>query len=128
MSHLTGLSSHYGYLTDYGTKSAAKIDEIFQNLTKYHLNGLQFYDWQYKHLMPVPFDQNGNPLSSWKEIANRTVMFKTVYDYIQAAHDHGMVAMNYNLLYGAFDDAVSDGVSLDWGIYSDRNGKEFRCS
>lgn len=113
----------YGYLTDYGTKSAAKIDEIFKNLTKYHLNGLQFYDWQYKHHMPVPFDQNGNPLSSWKEIANRTVMFKTVYDYIQAAHDHGMVAMNYNLLYGAFDDAVSDGVSLDWGIYSDRNGK-----
>jgi dextranase len=114
----------YGYLTDYGPKTAKKIEETFKTLTKYHLNGLQFYDWQNKHHMPLPYDTSGNPLASWKEIANRTVLYKTVSDYIDAAHAHGMVAMNYNLLYGAFDGSEKDGVNMDWGLYVDNQGKQ----
>ena len=38
----------YGFLTDF---SAARADPetTLKKLTRFHINGLQFYDWQYRH-------------------------------------------------------------------------------
>jgi len=107
----------YGYLTDYSDLTDEEIQSVIQELSLYHINGLQFYDWQNTHQDPLPLNTNGNPLSTWLEISNRTVYFDTLSAYIDTAHDYNMMAMNYNLLYGSYDGA--SGVDLSWGLYQD---------
>jgi dextranase len=111
----------YGYLVNYSPANELSVDFIMDSLSKYHINGLQFYDWQDTHHIPLRFDTEGNPLQSWTELSNRTVSFATVEAYINAAHERNMMAMNYNLLFGTYDNPQSDGVSLDWGLYQDQN-------
>lgn len=114
----------YGYLVDYTPKSTSSIEDTIKRLTKYHINGLQFYDWHYMHHRPLPFDEAGKPFTSWLELSNRTVSYKTVETYINKAHDANMVAMNYNLLFGTFDNPQADGVDLAWGLYKDQQGND----
>ncbi len=113
----------YGYLVSYGKKSDVLIDKTILDLSKYHINGLQFYDWQYKHHLPLPLDENGDPLEKWPELSNRDVYSSTVKGYIDAMHERNMMAMNYNLLFGTYDHPEQDDVNLDWGLYTDQNGQ-----
>ncbi len=110
----------YGFLSAYPYMGQSKIDSTISVLNRYHINGLQFYDWQYKHNEPLAGTVQ-NPDSTWKDIGNRTTYLSTVEGYIRAAHEHGMKAMNYNLLYGAYADAYQDGVDITWSLYSDPN-------
>jgi dextranase len=111
----------YGFLSSYQLMNEAAIDNVVKKLNRYHINGLQFYDWHYKHHMPLKGTPE-NPASQWNDIANRTNYFYTVNGYIQAAHRYGMQAMAYNLLYGAYADAGTDGVQVnEWGLYKDAN-------
>lgn len=108
----------YGFLSKFGSGEQDNIGEVVRNLNRYHINGLQFYDWHNKHHRPLPM--NGDtPLSAWKDIGNRDVSYVTVDAYIKAAHGRNMKAMFYNLLYGAWDNAMNEGVSADWYLYTD---------
>lgn len=91
----------YGYLAHFD----AGLDPapIIGALNEFHLNGLQFYDWQWQHHRPY---HGGD---SWPDIANRTISRRTVEGFIAAAHAHRMMAMNYNLYGGAFDRYPDDG-------------------
>jgi dextranase len=111
----------YGFLSSYALMDDGAIDAVVGKLNRYHINGLQFYDWHYKHHMPLKGTPQ-NPAAQWNDIANRTNYFSTVSRYIQAAHRRGMQAMAYNLLYGAYSDAGNDGVQVnEWGLYKDAN-------
>lgn len=108
----------YGFLSSYGVMSGEKIQQVIGELNRFHINGLQFYDWHNKHHKPLPM-AGGTPASSWKDIGNRDTYFNTVKEYIDAAHSRNMKAMFYNLLYGAWDDALNDGVDRQWFMYTD---------
>lgn len=108
----------YGFLSKFSSNDHSNIQEVIKNLSRYHINGLQFYDWHNKHHKPLPVS-NGVPLSSWKDIGNRPVSFSTVESYIEAAHSRNIKTMFYNLLYGAWDGAQEDGVAAEWYLYSD---------
>ena len=109
----------YGFLSNYPQLSRDSIHSVVETLNRYHINGIQFYDWQYKHNMPLKGTPD-NPAPYWNDIANRTIYFSTVKSYIDEAHKHNMKAMSYNLLYGAYSNAYMDGVNLDdWGLYKD---------
>ncbi len=110
----------YGFLSSYPSKSQNSMDSIISVLNRYHINGLQFYDWQYKHNEPLSGTVQ-NPSPTWKDISNRTIYLSTVEGYINSAHQHGMKAMNYNLLYGAYANAYQDGVDVTWSLYQDPN-------
>lgn len=110
----------YGFLSSYPSMSQQKIDSIISVLNRYHINGLQFYDWQYEHNQPLAGTVQ-DPSPTWKDIANRTNYLSTVEGYINAAHQRGMKAMNYNLLYGAYGNAYQDGVSNTWSLFQDPN-------
>ena len=102
------------------------MDGIISRLNRFHINGLQFYDWHYKHHMPLKGTPE-NPAPTWKDIANRTNYFSTIEYYIEAAHNHNMKTMCYNLLYGALDNAESDGVSEQWYLFKDANVPGYRA-
>jgi dextranase len=110
----------YGFLSDYSQIEEQDMDAVINNLNRFHINGIQFYDWHNKHHQPLPIE-NGQVASSWKDIINKDVYLKTVESYIKKAHEHNMMAMYYNLVYGAWDDAADDGVDRHWYVYKDNN-------
>lgn len=107
----------YGFIASYGSdRTSDVIASELSFLNRCHINGLQFYDWQYKQHWPLG-GTPGNLLESYKDIANRDNYTSVVKDYIVQAHSLGMKAMFYNLCFGAFDDAKADGVDDHWYIY-----------
>lgn len=113
-----GKFPRYGFLSTYPYLSDSAIIKTIAELSRYHINGLQFYDWHYKHHLPLSGSPE-HPAETWNDIANRTNYLSTVAGYIQAAHEHNMQAMSYNLLFGAYRDAAMDGVRNDWRLYKD---------
>lgn len=108
----------YGFLSEFGAVSDETIDSVIVQLNKYHINGIQFYDWQNKHHRPLPLANNA-PLANWKDIGGRDIYFSTVQKYISKAHSYGMKTMFYDLVYGAWENAEADGVMREWYIYKD---------
>ncbi len=107
----------YGFLSKFPQLTDESMTGIINNLTRYHINGLLFYDFENKHHKPLAGTPE-NPESSWPDIAKRTIYLSTVQSYITKAHEHNMMAMFYNLAYGAWKDAFSDGVSDKWYMYT----------
>lgn len=108
----------YGFLSDFGQKTNGRMDTVIASLTRYHINGLQFYDWHEKHHRPMA-GTVASPANNWKDIANRNIYKSTVQGYIERAHQSGMQAMFYNLCYGSLADAAADGVQDQWYMYRD---------
>ena len=113
----------YGFLSAYGQLSSSYMDSVMNNLNRLHINGLQFYDWDYEHQQPLA-GTVANPAPSWTDIANRPTYQSTVDYYISSAHSHNMKAMSYNLCYGALIDASADGVLPQWYMYTDQNHQD----
>ena len=114
----------YGYLTQYG--NSVDPYNITWQLKNYHINALQFYDWQWKHHMPIKGSVN-HPELGWKELAGREVYKNTIENYIKASHDFGISAMEYNLIYGAADNYDKDGsgVKREWGLFDSPGGNQW---
>jgi len=108
----------YGFLSRFGLISDDEMNGVISNLNRFHINGLQFYDWQNKHHKPLPVS-GSVPAATWKDIANRDTYFSTVERYIGVAHKYNMKAMFYDLVYGAWDNAEVDGVKKEWYIFTD---------
>ena len=75
----------YGYLCNYPKMTQSQIDSVVERLSKYHINGLQFYDWQDSHDKPLAGTVT-NPSAQWEDIAGRKTYGSTVSGYISALH------------------------------------------
>ncbi|WP_187263766.1 endo-dextranase [Pontibacter beigongshangensis] len=116
----------YGFLSKFPQLSDEQVNAVMANLNRHHINGIQFYDWHHEHHEPLPV-VGGTPANSWKDIINRDIYFSTVEKYINSAHSFNMKAMQYNLIYGVWDNAEADGVNREWFIYKDntRTNRDF---
>ncbi len=113
----------YGFIATYDrSKTDDVIANEFEFLNRCHINGLQFYDWHYKHHWPLG-GTPGNLLDTYTDIANREISTHVVKEYIAQAHGKGMKTMFYNLCYGVLNDAESDGVKSSWYIFHDTGHK-----
>ncbi len=110
----------YGFLSKFPQLSEQQMDDVIDNLMRFHINGLQFYDWTEKHHKPLA-GTVANPSDNWIDIAYRPTYKATVEGYINKSHQKGMKAMSYNLCYGALNDAFSDGVENGWYMFDDTN-------
>jgi dextranase len=104
----------YGFICDFSS-ARADIDQTMDILARFHINGLQFYDWQYRHdtLLPLT-DEYLDPLG-------RPLSLETVRTLISAAHARNMAAMPYLAVY-----AASPGfwrAHPGWALY-DANGRQ----
>lgn len=84
----------YGFLSDF-TPNRDDISETILELARYHVNGLQFYDWLYRHDQLLP------PDTLYQDPLGRSLSLETVEGFINAAHDRGMAAMPYLAVYAA---------------------------
>ncbi len=104
----------YGFVASFGgNKTDDVTDKEMKELSRYHINGVQFQDWHYKHHWPLG-GTPGNLLDTYTDIANRINYTSAIKGYIAASHKYGMMTTFYNLAFGVLDDAQEDGVSPDW--------------
>lgn len=108
-----------GFASAYGPLSNDYMSTVMGNLNRYHINVVQFQDWEYKHHLPLA-GTVANPLTNWNDIANRNNTMATVKQYISLAHGYNMKTLSYNLIYGALSDAAADGVNNQWYMYNDQ--------
>jgi dextranase len=112
----------YGFLSDYNFVSEGQQDAVMNNLQRHHINGLQFYDWMEKQHIPLP--GSTSPPSQWKALNEVAVSLGTVQNYITKAHNRNMMAMWYDLVYGALEsnsnNILNEGVQPTWTLYTDQ--------
>ena len=86
----------YGFLTNFSVGRSDAETTMALN-ARYHVNGLQFYDWQYRHetlLPPVGMEP-------YTDVLGRTHSLTTVNRLIAAAHEYNIATMPYTAIYGA---------------------------
>lgn len=113
----------YGYVSNY--KNDVNTKDIVNQLKKFHLNGIQYYDWQDRHHDPVAGEvSNVDP--KWKDLSQHDVYKTTIDGYINDGHEAGIASMQYNLIYGATQNYYKDGtgVKKEWGLYKTPDGVE----
>jgi dextranase len=111
----------YGYLWDFTENAPAR--EKIEALAKYHINGLQYYDWQYRHHIPLSPDTK-----KWQDWSGRWIYGDVIESYIAAAREKAMVNMAYNMVYGANKTYLRDGTGVDpaWRLVK-ADGQDFTC-
>lgn len=108
----------YGFLSDF-TSERSDDDSTVAWLLRHHINGVQFYDWQYRweDLLPEGdafTDGMGRPLS-----------MATVRHLIDLLHTRRIAAMPYTAIYGASMAFYQQ--HSDWGLVS-ANGELYTLS
>ena len=84
----------YGFVTDFAA-GRTDAEAVCERLASFHINGLQFYDWQYRHDSLLP------PAEEYVDPLGRALSLRTVREFIDAAHARGMAAMPYLAVYAA---------------------------
>jgi dextranase len=110
----------YGYLAHYNAGEGAQPQPWIDGLNRFHINGLEFYDFQFRHDRPLA-GTVAAPAAQWKDIAGREIDGSIVRRFIDEAHEHNMMAMAYNASYSAYDDVFSrkrDPLPLQWATWS----------
>ncbi len=105
----------YGFLTDF-FPGRSDASQTMESLTRYHINGLQFYDWMYRH---DQFLTNEDP---YLDPLGRSLSLDTVEDLIIAAHERNIAAMPYTAIYAASIPFYEE--HPDWAIFQ-ANGQPF---
>jgi dextranase len=85
----------YGFLTDFYPERN-DVESTMSTLNRYHINGLQFYDWMYRH---EQFLTNQDPYYDLWSPKPKSI--KTVNALIDGAHKYNIAAMPYTAVYGA---------------------------
>ena len=112
----------YGFLSKFGGVAASKRASVIANLNRYHINGIQYYDWMYDHHHPLAGTPE-NPDSDWPSIIGDLCEREVVQGYIEEAHKYNIASMFYDLCYGVLSWAEEDGVSPSWYLYKDASAK-----
>ena len=100
----------YGFLSDFSA-SRSDPETALKKLTQFHINGLQFYDWQYRH------DQLLAPSEEYIDPLGRAMSLVTVRKLVDTAHKHGMAAMPYLAIYAASADFWR--AHPEWALYNE---------
>ncbi len=116
----------YGYLAHFDEK--VPVEQWLYELNRFHIDGLQYYDFQYKH--HLPFAAVEPPMDEWHDIANRTTSRKTLLSFLLAAKKYHMVNMAYNASYAAYENAFRDGsgVKLQWAAWDNAGAPRTEAS
>lgn len=104
----------YGFLSEFGTWNEGNEHEAFRLMRRLHLNGLQFYDWLYRHDTPVP------PTSTFIDSMGRELNVSTIEAKIRLAREYGMAPMAYVAIYAS--SPPFHAAHPEWGLF-DQHGK-----
>jgi dextranase len=84
----------YGFLSGFYKQDEEDRTDVEQ-LRKYHINAVQFYDWMYRHHDLIP------PQDCFKDPMGRDLSLTAVRNKIKLCHKFGMKALAYGAVYTA---------------------------
>ena len=90
------------------------IDKLSQD---YHINALQYYDWQYRHEQPVATGDLADKWPLWYR--DTYASKKTITDYIQDAGNANMGSLAYSMAYAANDNYDTNTIKDEWRLRND---------
>ena len=90
------------------------IDKLSQD---YHINALQYYDWQYRHEQPVATGDLADKWPLWYR--DTYASKKTITDYIQDAKNANMGSLAYSMAYAANDNYDTNTIKDEWRLRND---------
>lgn len=107
----------YGYYTDFHPdQSQERLNWEVDNLSKYHINIVQYYDWMWTHDRLIPYE-NGSPVEEYNDFFGVRKKLGNIRSKIQRGHDRGIDAMAYSLLYG--DSGSTSGPEhIEWASFT----------
>ena len=109
-----GTDGHTTYESFLFQKPQDYINKLSQD---YHINALQYYDWQYRHEQPVATGDFAEKWPLWYD--NTYAAKKTVSDYETAATNVGMGSLAYSMAYAANDGYDSSRIPDEWILRND---------
>ena len=109
-----GTDGHTTYESFLFQKPQDYINKLSQD---YHINALQYYDWQYRHDQPVATGDFAEKWPLWYD--NTYAAKKTVSDYETAATNAGMGSLAYSMAYAANDGYDSSRIPDEWILRND---------
>ena len=109
-----GTDGHTTYESFLFQKPQDYINKLSQD---YHINALQYYDWQYRHDQPVATGDFAEKWPLWYD--NTYAAKKTVADYETAATNAGIGSLAYSMAYAANDGYDSSHIPDEWILRND---------
>jgi dextranase len=102
----------YGFLSEF-TQQRLDPDATMLELAHFHCNGLQFYDWQYRH------DTLVAPTTEYIDPLGRPMSLAMIKKLVESARRHGIASMAYLVIYAASAEFWQ--AHPDWALF-DENG------
>ncbi len=111
----------YGYIAKYdASTTSATVTQQIQTMAKdYYIDMYQFYDWMWRHEVPLKRTNGVDVDSSWEDLFYNTVSLSTLQNYMNAVHNYNGTAMAYMMSYAARENYSNYGVNYQWGLYWD---------
>jgi dextranase len=103
----------YGFITDF-QEDRVDPEKTIDSLVRYHVNGLQYYDWQYRH------DKLVSPTDDFTDPLNRRLSLSVIKNLITVSNKSNIAAMPYLAVYAASIEFWQE--HQHWGLY-DKNDK-----
>jgi len=98
----------YGFLSDFEQGRTDAL-QTMQNLADFHVNGLQYYDWMYRHETLLTEQE------PYIDVLGRSLSLKSVESLIDAGHSKNISAMPYTAIYAASEAFYNQ--HKDWALY-----------
>ena len=109
-----GTDGHTTYEAFLFQKPQDYIDKLSRD---YHINALQYYDWQYRHEQPVATGDLADKWPLWYR--DTYASKKTITDYIQDAKNANMGSLAYSMAYAANDNYDTNTIKDEWCLRED---------
>ena len=109
-----GTDGHTTYEAFLFQKPQDYIDKLSRD---YHINALQYYDWQYRHEQPVATGDLADKWPLWYR--DTYASKKTITDYIQDAGNANMGSLAYSMAYAANDNYDTNTIKDEWRLRND---------
>jgi dextranase len=106
----------YGYV--YNFDENANTYGKIEQMSKYHLNVIEYYDWQYQHHQPLaPQEMLDNGV--YEDWAGRKIYVNTIKNYLKNAKSKNMASMAYDMIYAGTDEFVAgdNNEHKEWQVY-----------
>jgi dextranase len=81
----------YGFVSHY--ESGRAVGGVSENIRRFHLNAVQFYDWMHRHAKLMP------PADDFEDALGQQVSLQTVRRLVAAVRDAGSLPMAYAAVY-----------------------------
>lgn len=106
----------YGFLCDF-SPDRDDLEAVVTDLLRCHINGLQYYDWQYRHDQLLP------PKEIYQDPLDRTLSLAVIRRFLELAQKSGIKSMPYMAVYAASLDFQNK--HPEWALY-DPEGEPYQ--